>query len=132
MQNKFDDAYTLLTANSMEKININCLASQTTNVFQCRQRTEIISHPKLLETLPKDHYVLWECFWLSALVFNFLNINYLYYIATIITFISYQYDNNTALSTVFFRTIRRTFHPPNLEGKWGCVLQSKCSLHLHW
>ena len=30
-----------------------------------------------------------------------------------------------------FRTIRCT-SPPNLGGKWGCVLQSECSLHIYW
>ena len=31
-----------------------------------------------------------------------------------------------------FRTVRHIFFTPNLGGKWGCVLQSECSLHLHW
>ena len=30
------------------------------------------------------------------------------------------------------RTIIFMFPPPNLGGKWGCVLQPECSLHLHW
>ena len=30
-----------------------------------------------------------------------------------------------------FRTTRHT-PPLNLGGKWGCVLESECSLHLHW
>ena len=40
--------------------------------------------------------------------------------------------NNDAMN--IYRIFRTTRHTPplNLGGKWGCVLESECSLHLHW
>ena len=33
---------------------------------------------------------------------------------------------------LYFLDYKMHFPPSNLAGKWGCILKSKCSLHLHW